>query len=142
RPQLPAIVSAISAASAVKSLHTTMSNAQQPSPPPPYPPYAYYPQDEDELSLVDLWNIVWKRKWLWLTLGPLAGVIGIIYALAQPEIFRAEVTLAPNVEEKGGGGLAALAGQFGGLASMAGLNVGGGGDTQTALATLKSRKFL
>src|SRR5690606_28265162 len=88
------------------------------------------------------WHIVWKRKWLWLTLGPLAGVIGIIYALAQPEIFRAEVTLAPNVEEQGGGGLAALAGQFGGLASMAGLNVGGGGDTQTALATLKSRKFI
>lgn len=109
--------------------------------PPPYPQYPY-PPEEDELSLIDLWNIVWKRKWLWLTFGPLFAIIGIFYALNQPEIFRAEATLVPNTEEKGGGGLAALAGQFGGLASMAGINVGGGGSTATAIATLKSRQFL
>lgn len=120
-----------------------MSNPQQQPPaPPPYPPYPYYQPDEDELSLVDLWNIVWKRKWLWLTLGPLAGVLGIFYSLAQIEIYRAEVTMAPNAEERSGGGLAALAGQFGSLASMAGLNAGGRGSTETALATLKSRKFI
>lgn len=117
-------------------------NETNPPPPPQYPPYPYYPPNEDELSLVDLWNIVWKRKWLWLTLGPLAGVLGIVYSRAQIEIYRAEVTMAPNVEERSGGGLAALAGQFGGLASMAGLNVGGRGSTETALATLKSRKFI
>ena len=109
--------------------------------PPPYPQYPY-PPEEDELSLIDLWNIVWKRKWPWLTFGPLFAVIGIFYALKQPEIFRAEATLVPNSEERGGGGLAALAGQFGGLASMAGINVGGGGSTETAIATLKSRQFL
>lgn len=92
--------------------------------------------------MIDLWNIIWKRKWPWLTFGPLFAVIGIFYALNQPEIFRAEATLVPNSEEQGGGGLAALAGQFGGLASMAGINVGGGGSTETALATLKSRQFL
>lgn len=97
---------------------------------------------EDELSLIDLWNIVWKRKWPWLTFGPLFGIVGIFYALIQPEIFRGEATLVPNSEEQGGGGLAALAGQFGGLASMAGINVGGGGSTETAIATLKSRQFL
>jgi len=97
---------------------------------------------EDELSLIDLWNIVWKRKWPWLTFGPLFGAIGIIYALNATIFFKAEATLTPNTEEEGGGGLAALAGQFGGLASMAGLNVGGGGSTETAIATLKSRKFL
>lgn len=117
-------------------------NETNPPPPPQYPPYPYYQPDEDELSLVDLWNIVWKRKWLWLTLGPLAGVLGIFYSLAQIEIYRAEVTMAPNAEERSGGGLAALAGQFGSLASMAGLNAGGRGSTETALATLKSRKFI
>ncbi len=101
-----------------------------------------YPPEEDELSLIDLWNIVWKRKWPWLTFGPLFAVIGIFYALNQPEIFRGEATLVPNSEKQGGGGLAALAGQFGGLASMAGINVGGGGSTETAIATLKSRQFL
>ncbi len=111
------------------------------STPPPYPQYPY-PPEEDELSLIDLWNIVWERKWPWLTFGPLFAVIGIFYALNQPEIFRGEATLVPNSEKQGGGGLAALAGQFGGLASMAGINVGGGGSTETAIATLKSRQFL
>lgn len=109
--------------------------------PSQYPQYPY-PPEEDELSLIDLWNIVWKRKWPWLTFGPLFAVIGIFYALDQPEIYRAEATLVPNSEEQGGGGLSALAGQFGGLASMAGINVGGGGSTETAIATLKSRQFL
>lgn len=111
------------------------------TPPPSYPQHHYHPE-EDELSLIDLWNIVWKRKWPWLTFGPLFAIIGIFYALTQAEIFRGEATLVPNSEEGSGGGLAALAGQFGGLASMAGINVGGGGSTETALATLKSRQFL
>lgn len=113
-----------------------MSNSNPP------PPQYSYPPEEDELSLIDLWNIVWKRKWLWLTFGPFFAVLGVFYALNQPEIFRGEATLLPNSEEQSGGGLAALAGQFGGLASMAGINVGGGGSTETAIATLKSRQFL
>ncbi len=117
-----------------------MSEANQ-QPPQYYPPHPYY-QEEDELSLIDLWNIVWKRKWLWLTLGPLVGVIGIFYALSQPEIYRAEATLAPASEEDGSGGLAALAGQFGGLASIAGIDLGNSGGIETAMATLKSRRFL
>lgn len=99
-------------------------------------------ETDDELSLIDLWSIVWKRKWLWLTLGPLAGVIGMVIALRSTEIYRAEVLMAPAAEEKAGGGLAALAGQFGGLASMAGVNLNSGNDTATSIATLKSRKFL
>lgn len=107
------------------------------------PPYYPYPQpEEDELSLIDLWNIVWKRKWIILVLGPLFGGVGIFYALNQTEIYRAEATLAPSAEEKSTGGLAALAGQFGGLASMAGINIGGGGSTENTIAVLKSRKFL
>ncbi len=98
--------------------------------------------EDDELSLIDLWNILWKRKWIILTLGPIAGVIGIVIALTSEEIFRSETLLAPVSEEGDGGGLSALAGQFGGLASMAGINLGGGGNTETAIATLKSRKFL
>lgn len=107
---------------------------------PPPPQYSH--PEEDELSLIDLWDIVWKRKLLWLTLGPLAGIIGIIVALSSTDIYRSQVLLAPAGENESGGGLAALAGQFGGLASMAGVNIGGGSDTATAIATLKSRKFL
>ena len=106
------------------------------------PNQQYNYTDEDELSLIDLWKIVWKRKWPWLTFGPLAGIIGIYIALTSAEIYRSEVLLAPASDEEASGGLAALAGQFGGLASMAGVNIGGGSDTATAIANLKSRQFL
>lgn len=112
-----------------------MSEAQQSYNHPQY-------VEEDELSLIDLWNILWKRKWIILTLGPLFGIVGIVIALTSQEIYRSETLLAPASEDKGGGGLSALAGQFGGLASLAGINMGGGGNTETAIATLKSRRFL
>ncbi|NET61469.1 MAG: hypothetical protein F6K47_36710 [Symploca sp. SIO2E6] len=114
---------------------------QDSSPPPNYQHYNHL-SEEDELSLIDLWNIVWRRKWAWLTFGPLFGIIGMFYALAQPILFRAETTLAPADEEQSSGGLSALAGQFGGLASLAGVSIPGGGSVENAIATLKSRRFL
>ncbi len=103
----------------------------------PFPHSSHHSsQDEDNLSLIDLWNIIWRRKWLWLTLGPIAGIVGVIVALNSTEIYRSGVLLAP-AEEEGGEGVAALAGQFGGLVTITGVS-----DTTTALATLKSRQFL
>ncbi|PKG59189.1 GNVR domain-containing protein, partial [Shewanella sp. GutDb-MelDb] len=61
----------------------------------------------------------------------------------QPNTYKSEALLAPASEEQGGG-LSALAGQFGGLASMAGINLGGGGGvdkTQMAIEVMKSRQF-
>lgn len=62
---------------------------------------------------------------------------------SQKELYKASAILAPASAE-GSGGLSALAGQFGGLASMAGINLGGSGGDKTALALeiLKSRSFI
>ena len=70
-------------------------------------------------------------------------LFSIIFALKQPNLYRSEVLLAP-AEAKNNGGLSALAGQFGGLASLAGVNIGGQSTnkTQLALEVLKSRKFV
>lgn len=117
-----------------------MSDPNKPQPSSPAPPYSY--QEEDELSLVDLWNILWKRKGMILVSGFGCGLIGILYALLATEIYRAEVLMAPATRDERGGGLSALAGQFGGLASMAGVNLDSGGNVETAKATLASRSFL
>ena len=68
----------------------------------------------------------------------------IIYAINQPNIYKASTLLAPASEQGGAGGLAKMAGQFGGLASLAGINLGGGGTDKTGLAleVLKSRLFI
>jgi len=126
-----------------------MSEANKPTPSnstpaaayPPPPPY-YYPPEEDELSLIDLWNILWKRKAYILVGGFGCGILGILYALLAAEIYRSEVLMAPASRDERGGGLSALAGQFGGLASLAGVNLDAGGNVETAKATLSSRAFL
>ncbi|HAS23515.1 MAG TPA: LPS O-antigen length regulator, partial [Idiomarina loihiensis] len=60
-----------------------------------------------------------------------------------PNIYKSEATLAPT-EEASGGGLSQMAGQLGGLASLAGVNLGGKNADKTtiALEILKSRAFI
>ena len=67
----------------------------------------------------------------------------VIYSLSLPNIYKSEATLAPT-EEASGGGLSQMAGQLGGLASLAGVNLGGGNTDKTtiALEILKSRAFI
>lgn len=54
-------------------------------------------------------------------------------------LYRSEALLAPVTEEQEGG-MSRLAGQFGGIAAMAGIDIGAGGGTkEEAIALLKSR---
>ncbi len=97
---------------------------------------------EDEIDLRELFNVIWKSKFVILIVTVLFAVAAIIYAINQPNIYKSEALLAP-AEREGAGGLASLAGQFGGLASLAGVNLGGGGSNkaQLAIEVLKSRQF-
>ncbi|MGI9234480.1 MAG: Wzz/FepE/Etk N-terminal domain-containing protein [Woeseiaceae bacterium] len=98
---------------------------------------------ENEIDLRELFRILWAGKWLIVGITFAAMVIAVIVALMLPNIYRAETLLAPN-DQQGTGGLPALAAQYGGLASLAGINIGGGPTNKTALGleVLKSRKFV
>lgn len=98
------------------------------------------PAEDDEINLLDYWRILMRYKWLiiFLTICSAAGTIALAFSMTP--IYRAEVTLAPAAEDKSAA--SALAGQFGGLASLAGVSLGGGGGkTEEAIATLNSRQF-
>ena len=100
------------------------------------------PGDEDTIDLLELWSIVGKYKKALLSIVLLALLLSVGIATLTPPVYRAELIAAPVTEEKGGG-LSTLAGQFGGLASLAGVNIpSGGGDLNRILATLRSRAFL
>lgn len=110
--------------------------------PPPYP--YYYPQsNQKEIKILDIWKFLVKNKLLISLITVISTTIAVVVALLSTPIYRAETLLVPVNKDGKGGGMSALAGQFGGLASMAGINFGGGGgsDTITAIATLKSRTF-
>ncbi|WP_137222145.1 Wzz/FepE/Etk N-terminal domain-containing protein [Shewanella sp. MEBiC00475] len=118
-----------------------MNNQIQPN----YPDVQFPNQaNDDEIDLRELFSVIWQGKWLIVSITLIFAVASVVFAINQPNIYKSEALLAPADTEQGGGGLAALAGQFGGLASMAGINLGGGGGvdkTQMAIEVMKSRKF-
>ena len=83
-------------------------------------PQAY----DDEIDLWELWDTVWSGRWLIIAITALFAVGGVTYALLAQEWWRAEVVLAPADKKAIPGALS----QLGGLASLAGVNIGGGGD--------------
>ncbi|MEW6996859.1 Wzz/FepE/Etk N-terminal domain-containing protein [Colwelliaceae bacterium BS250] len=99
---------------------------------------------DDEIDLMVLWHAIWARKLLIVVITFFFTVGSVIYALSLPNTYRASALLSPAQSSSGAGGLGALAGQFGGLASMAGINLGGQEQNKTGLALeiLKSRSFI
>lgn len=100
------------------------------------------PQADDEVDLLELWNAIWRGKWIIIGVTALFAIASVFYVLSLPNTYKSEALLTPaNSEQQGG--LGALAGQFGGLASLAGVNLGGGKVDKTAMAIeiLKSREF-
>ncbi len=100
--------------------------------------------NEEEVDLRDILITVWRNKLIILITFILFALSSIAVALSMPNIYRAEATVAPT-DETQGGGISAIASKFSGLASLAGVNLGGNNTvdrTQLALAVLKSRKFI
>ncbi|WP_310733688.1 Wzz/FepE/Etk N-terminal domain-containing protein [Colwellia sp. BRX8-7] len=98
---------------------------------------------DDEIDLAELWRAIWSGKLLIIVISFIFAVSSIAVALSKPDIYKASILLAPASSDSAGG-MGALAGQFGGLASLAGISLGGGGIDKTALALeiIKSRAFL
>ncbi|MFQ6370353.1 Wzz/FepE/Etk N-terminal domain-containing protein [Shewanella sp. YIC-542] len=97
---------------------------------------------DDEIDLRELFAVLWVGKKLIILITLLFAVSSVALALWMPNIYKSEVLLAP-AEETQGGGLSGIASQFGGLASLAGINLGKSGTDKTALAmeVMKSRQF-
>lgn len=103
----------------------------------------YIQHHDDEIDLKELFLALWRGKWIIILVTFAFAVGGVLYALSQPNTYKAEAILASANDSKSGG-LAGMASQFGGLASLAGISLGGGGadGKVIALATLQSRQFL
>ncbi|MGR5547058.1 Wzz/FepE/Etk N-terminal domain-containing protein [Vibrio sp. PNB22_2_2] len=108
----------------------------------PYPPHSQQPAD-DEIDLRELFGALWKGKWIIIATTFIFAVGAVLYALSLPNIYKSDALLAP-AESSSGGGLSKMAGQLGGLAALAGVNLGAGESSQTDLAVqvMKSRQFV
>lgn len=72
---------------------------------------------EDELSLLDIFNILWRRKFFIIFVTFIFGVAALAYAFTRPLTYRAECRVLPPQGSRTGGVLS----QFGGLADFVGL---------------------
>ena len=93
--------------------------------------------EEDEIDLKELFSTIWKNKFKIATFSFVVVFLTLIYVLKIPNSYTSSVILAPQGEQKGGGGLSSLA-------SLAGISIGGGSskDPGTMLETvLKDYSF-
>jgi uncharacterized protein involved in exopolysaccharide biosynthesis len=94
----------------------------------------------DEIDLWQLMLTLWEGRWLIIGVTAVCAIAAVTVAMLSEEIYRAEAVVQPRTGSRSLGGLGALAAQFGGLADIAGLSLGGSSeDRSVAIATLKSR---
>lgn len=101
-----------------------------------------YENTERTPSVADLGKILRSSRWLILATLLLGILVAATVALVLPPVYRAEATLA--VVHSGGvnGRLSALAGNLGGLASLAGVALPTAGDSvDKNMAEFQSRAF-
>ncbi|MFT6732254.1 MAG: hypothetical protein ACJAS9_000433 [Polaribacter sp.] len=101
-------------------------------------------QSDDEIDLKELWSAIWQGKWLIIAITFVFAVVSFFYALSVPDEYKSTVLLAP-ASSSSSSSLSKLAGQFGGLASLAGINLGSGGaedKTVVAMEIMKTWGFL
>lgn len=92
----------------------------------------------NEISLIDLWRVVWGGKFVIIGITGFFTVLAIAYALLATEWYRAGALLAP-VEDQS---MSDIRGQLSGLAAIAGVRTGAGNSSRSeALAVLRSREF-
>jgi len=100
---------------------------------------------EPSIDILKIIETIWKQKILVILITSLFGIFSIFYALSIPNTYQSSalVEVSNLNNESSGGGLSALASQYGGLASMAGISLPSSGvDSGTyVIKVLKSRQF-
>ena len=99
-------------------------------------------QYDDEIDLRELFAVLWAGKIKIIVITAVFAVASVIYALSVPYQYKATALLAPAQSD--GGGLSGALGQLGGLASLAGVSLGGGesGEAQIAQEIMKSWSYI
>jgi len=96
---------------------------------------------DDEIDLRELFGVLWAGRIKIIAITAVFAIASVGYALSVPNQYQATVLLAPAQSD--GGGLSGALGKLGGLASLAGVSLGGGSDeARIALEIMKSWSFI
>ncbi|MDB9949625.1 Wzz/FepE/Etk N-terminal domain-containing protein [Porticoccaceae bacterium] len=97
---------------------------------------------DDEIDLRELFSVLWAGKKLIVAITAVFAVVSVLYALSLANEYKASAVVSPATS--GGSSLGSMAGQLGGLASLAGINIGSGesNETQEAMEIMQSWGFM
>ena len=97
---------------------------------------------DDEIDLRELFTALWAGKVMIVAITVVFAISAVIYALSVPNQYKATTLLVPSQSD--GGGLSGTLGRLGGLASLAGVSIGGGesSESQVAQEIMKSWSFV
>jgi uncharacterized protein involved in exopolysaccharide biosynthesis len=98
-----------------------------------------YVAEGQEINLLELAQIIVRRKMVIVKLCGTVAVLAVVYSLILTNIYTATAKVLPPQKDSGAGGLSAILGQVGGLAGLAGGAMGLGGSSELYVGILKSR---
>lgn len=111
-------------------------------------------EKDEEISLIDLFAVIWHRKWMIIGITGLAAVLVVVYSIFSlvlppeksflPNKYTPQAQMLINNADSSSGGLSAAinASGLGGLASMAGISAGGSSYSALAGYMVHSNSFL
>jgi uncharacterized protein involved in exopolysaccharide biosynthesis len=83
----------------------------------------------------------WRRKWLVAACVVVFAGLAAAAAFTMTPMYRAQVVVIPVKADDGRAALSSMVGQLGGLASLAGVSLGGGGNKDEYIRFLRSSDF-
>lgn len=99
-------------------------------------------QYDDEIDLRELFGALWAGSRKIIAITAVFAFVSVIYALSVSNQYKATVLLAPAQSDSSD--LSGALGQLGGLASLAGVDIGGGDSSEAQMAQeiMKSWSFI
>lgn len=99
-------------------------------------------QYDDEIGLKELFTVLWASKVTIIAITTVFAVASVFYSLSIPNQYKATVSLTSAQQDSGG--LSGALNQFGGLASIAGINIGGSESSKVQITKeiMTSRSFI
>jgi len=98
-------------------------------------------QGTDQLDVVALLRLIWRYRYFIAAVAAACVVLAVALALTATLVYRAEVVVT-EANDESMGGASSLANQFGGLASIAGINLAKDDTGYESQAVLRSRRLV
>lgn len=102
------------------------------------------PLVEDEIDLKEIAVALWRGKTIIIAIVSVCAILAVTVALLIPNQYKATAVVAP-AQSSSSSALGAMASRLGGLATLAGINVGSGDnvtEAQTAIEIMQSWQFI